>query len=182
MPTATYQARRGELLDYFDRTALQAWERLTSDAPVSSIRATVRAGRDAMRSTLLSWLPADLTGCRLLDAGCGTGALAIEAARRGAKVVAVDIAPGLIEIAKQRVGTIGGAGQILCEKTVGASYGDAFLAAIAVGQAVPQQIAEWNPVARTVRPERVAAYDRQYPLFKALYRQTRDIAHALGSG
>ena len=44
-----------------------------------------------MRETLLSWLGEDLTGLRLLDAGCGTGALAIEAAARGAEVVAVDI-------------------------------------------------------------------------------------------
>ncbi|PWS39021.1 magnesium protoporphyrin IX methyltransferase [Falsiroseomonas bella] len=102
MPTLTYETRRGELHEYFDRTALRAWERLTSDAPVSGIRATVRAGRDAMRATLLSWLPPDLTGRRVLDAGCGTGALAMEAARRGAHVVAVDIAPGLIEIARQR--------------------------------------------------------------------------------
>jgi magnesium-protoporphyrin O-methyltransferase len=112
MPTATYQARRGELHEYFDRTAIRAWERLTSDAPVSGIRATVRAGRDAMRATLLSWLPADMTGRRMLDAGCGTGALAVEAAKRGAEVVAIDIAPGLIEIAKQRTGEIVGPGRI----------------------------------------------------------------------
>lgn len=107
MPTFTYQARRGELLDYFDRTALRTWERLTSDAPVGGIRATVRAGRDAMRATLLDWLPADLTGRRVLDAGCGTGALAVEAARRGAKVTAVDIAPGLIALARQRAAAAG---------------------------------------------------------------------------
>ena len=39
-----------------------------------------------MRNTLLSWLPEDLRGARILDAGCGTGALAVEAARRGAEV------------------------------------------------------------------------------------------------
>lgn len=112
MPTTTYQARRTELHDYFDRTALRAWERLTSDAPVSGIRATVRAGRDAMRAELLSWLPSDLAGRRLLDAGCGTGALATEAARRGAHVIAVDIAPGLIDIARQRSGEAVGPGRI----------------------------------------------------------------------
>ena len=80
----------------------------------------------------------------------------------------------------QATSDIGGAGQIVCEKTVGASYGDAFLAATAVGKALPDQIVEWNPVARTVRPEAVAAYARQYPLFKRLYAQTRDIAHELG--
>jgi magnesium-protoporphyrin O-methyltransferase len=48
----------------------------------------------------------------VLDAGCGTGALAVEAAKRGAEVVAIDIAPGLIEIARQRTGEIAGPGRI----------------------------------------------------------------------
>lgn len=105
MPTATYSARRGELKTYFDRTAVEAWSRLTSDAPVGRIRATVRAGRERMRATLLDWLPADLTGRRLLDAGCGTGALATEAARRGADVVAIDLSPTLVELARERSAT-----------------------------------------------------------------------------
>ncbi|MEO1283071.1 MAG: magnesium protoporphyrin IX methyltransferase, partial [Pseudomonadota bacterium] len=50
MASASYQERKGELETYFDRTAVDAWKRLTSDAPVSRIRATVRAGRDAMRA------------------------------------------------------------------------------------------------------------------------------------
>lgn len=102
VPSSTYDLRRGRLEDYFDRTASKAWQRLTSDAPVSGIRATVRAGRDRMRACLLSWLPADLTGMRLLDAGCGTGALAVEAARRGAEVVAIDVAGSLVNVARDR--------------------------------------------------------------------------------
>jgi magnesium-protoporphyrin O-methyltransferase len=102
MHTNTYAVRRTQLEAYFDRTAVEAWSRLTSDAPVSRIRATVRAGRERMRRTLLDWLPADLGGVRLLDAGCGTGALAIEAARRGAHVVAIDVAANLVELARQR--------------------------------------------------------------------------------
>ncbi len=98
-----YTARRGQIETYFDRTAVQAWERLTSTAPVGRIRATVRAGRDEMRSTLLGWLPADMHGMRLLDAGCGTGALAVEAARRGAHVVAIDLSPTLVGIARERL-------------------------------------------------------------------------------
>ena len=99
----SYLERRGEIETYFDRTAAAAWSRLTSDAPVSGIRATVRAGRDRMRATLLGFLPQDLRGMRLLDAGCGTGALAVEAARRGADVTAVDISPTLIGIARERL-------------------------------------------------------------------------------
>ncbi len=102
MQTATYIARRGELETYFDRTAAANWARLTSDAPVSGIRATVRAGRDRMRAALLSWLPHDLSGLRVLDAGCGTGALAVEAARRGAHVTAIDLSPTLVALARER--------------------------------------------------------------------------------
>ncbi|HRD95418.1 MAG TPA: magnesium protoporphyrin IX methyltransferase, partial [Rubrivivax sp.] len=68
MNTASYQHRRSEIEHYFDRTAAQTWARLTSDAPVGRIRATVRAGRERMRTTLLSWLPGDLRGRRILDA------------------------------------------------------------------------------------------------------------------
>jgi magnesium-protoporphyrin O-methyltransferase len=103
MPTLTYATRRSELLRYFDRTAVEAWKRLTSDAPVNGIRATVRAGRDEMRRTLLGWLPLDLRGARILDAGCGTGALSVEAARRGADIVATDLSPTLVALAQERL-------------------------------------------------------------------------------
>lgn len=112
MQTATYRERRGQLLTYFDRTAVEAWKRLTSDAPVSGIRATVRAGRDTMRATLLSWLPDDLTGARILDAGCGTGALAVAAAARGAEVLAIDLSPTLIGLARERAEAHRGPGRV----------------------------------------------------------------------
>ncbi|MFN3892378.1 MAG: magnesium protoporphyrin IX methyltransferase [Beijerinckiaceae bacterium] len=112
MASATYLQRRSAVQTYFDRTAVEAWARLTSDEPVSRIRATVRAGREEMRSTLLSWLPEDLTGKRILDAGCGTGAFAVEAARRGADVVAIDVAPTLIALAAERTPGELGAGSI----------------------------------------------------------------------
>jgi magnesium-protoporphyrin O-methyltransferase len=98
-----YEHRRGEIETYFDRTAAEAWARLTSTAPVGRIRATVRAGRDRMRETLLGWLPDDLSGRRILDAGCGTGAFAVEVARRGATVVAIDLSPTLVNLARERM-------------------------------------------------------------------------------
>jgi magnesium-protoporphyrin O-methyltransferase len=112
MHTASYRQRRGQLLDYFDRTAAEAWSRLTSDAPVGRIRATVRAGRDRMRNILLGWLPEDLRGVRILDAGCGTGAFSVEAARRGARVVAIDLSPTLVALARARSPRDLGAGEI----------------------------------------------------------------------
>ncbi len=70
--------------------------------------------------------------------------------------------------------------QIVSDKTVGASYGDAFLAAQAVGLAAPEDITRWNPAAETVLARRHDAYAKQYPLFLRLYEQTKDIAAALG--
>jgi magnesium-protoporphyrin O-methyltransferase len=102
LTSTRYQQSRATLETYFDKTARKAWEDLTSDVPVSGIRATVRAGRDAMRALLLSTLPDDMHGMRLLDAGCGTGALAITAAERGAEVVAIDVSHGLIDVARER--------------------------------------------------------------------------------
>ena len=98
----SYLERRDELTTYFDRTAAKAWQALTSTDPVNRIRRTVRAGRDEMRRTLLDWLPDDLSGKTLLDAGCGTGALSIEAAERGATVIGIDVAANLIEVARER--------------------------------------------------------------------------------
>lgn len=112
MVSTAYLERRSELETYFDRTASDAWAKLTSDAAVSGIRATVRAGRDAMRKQLLDWLPADLSGMRLLDAGCGPGQLALEAARRGGTVTAVDLSPTLLNLARERTKDLDLAGRI----------------------------------------------------------------------
>lgn len=98
-----YGSTRARVEDYFDRTATKTWERLTSDAPVSRIRETVRAGRERMRDLMLSRLPDDLRGARVLDAGCGPGVATIDLAKRGATVVAADISPQLIDIAQLRL-------------------------------------------------------------------------------
>ena len=50
---SSYAETRERLETYFDRTAAKTWEALTSDAPVSKIRQTVREGRDEMRMAML---------------------------------------------------------------------------------------------------------------------------------
>lgn len=99
----SYDRTLARVETYFDRTATRTWERLTSDAPVSRIRETVRRGRDDMRARMLARLPADLSGARVLDAGCGAGQMTAELAARGAEVVAIDISPSLVGIARKRL-------------------------------------------------------------------------------
>ena len=67
-----------------------------------------RARGDARDS--LGWLPDDLQGARILDAGCGTGALAFELAKRGADVVGVDVSPTLVSLARERAPVFAGSG------------------------------------------------------------------------
>jgi magnesium-protoporphyrin O-methyltransferase len=101
MHEATYVRRRGELRTYFDRTAVDAWKRFASDAPLGRIRTTVREGRTRMREAMLAMLPRDLAGWRILDAGCGAGQMAVELSRRGAAVVAIDLSPEMVRFASE---------------------------------------------------------------------------------
>ena len=99
----TYSQNRDEIAEYFNKTGFKAWEALTTENPVSKIRLKVRQSREKMRSRMLLNLPNNLSGKRILDAGCGTGQFSIELALRGANVLGIDISSNLIEIAKKRL-------------------------------------------------------------------------------
>lgn len=81
----------------------------------------------------------------------------------------------------QAISDIGRVGQIVSGITLGASYGDAFLAAIAAGRAERPDIARWNPPARQVAQEDWGIYEEPHALFRQLYLDTRDIAHAVSA-
>ena len=65
-----------------------------------------------MRARMLAALPADLSGWRILDAGCGTGAMSIELSRRGADVLGIDLAPEIIRFAAETLPSDIGPGRI----------------------------------------------------------------------
>ncbi len=48
-----------------------------------------------------------MKGCKVLDIGCGTGALTLRAAWKGARVKAIDINPQMLEVARKRVSEAG---------------------------------------------------------------------------
>lgn len=82
----------------------------------------------------------------------------------------------------QATSDVSGRTQIVREKTVGASYGDAFLAALAVGDVRRDDIRTWNPVAYEIAadPENAEVYRRQYGVFKELYPRTKDLMRTVG--
>jgi xylulokinase len=67
--------------------------------------------------------------------------------------------------------------QQLRTKTLGASYGDAFLAALGVGDVRRDTINHWNPAARTIVPDirLKPVYDRAHQTFRALYERNKDL-------
>ena len=98
----TYLAKRARLENYFNEVSSDAWDKLTSNEPVSFVRQLVREGREKMQAAIIEKLPKDLRGARILDAGCGTGVLSRMLDEKGAEVVGVDISEKLIEVAKNR--------------------------------------------------------------------------------
>ena len=81
----------------------------------------------------------------------------------------------------QVVSDVTGLPQEVPSVTVGAAYGDAFLAAVATAYDEPPAITEWNPVSRTIEPDPsvAAAYDAQFDRYLRLYAATRDVVHDL---
>ena len=83
----------------------------------------------------------------------------------------------------QATSDVSGRSQVVREKTIGASYGDAFLAAMAVGDAKAADIEQWNPVATTFAPDPALRdrYAKLYRIFRDLYPATRKDMAALDS-
>jgi xylulokinase len=81
----------------------------------------------------------------------------------------------------QIVCDVTGLRQWLPEQTIGASYGDALLAAVGTGRA--RADTRWARFARVLEPrtETRERYDRLFELYKQLYLSTRDVTHALAA-
>jgi xylulokinase len=79
----------------------------------------------------------------------------------------------------QALSDITGRTQLVPEQAIGASYGDALLAAIAVGLVPPST--DWTKIAREITPraENRALYDDLYGTWLDLYPATRETVHRL---
>jgi SAM-dependent methyltransferase len=74
-----------------------------------------------------------------------------------------------------------GLDQIVRAQTIGASYGDAFLAALAVGDVARGDIDAWNPEASRIAASPGPTHRRRLARFKRLYAQTRDLMAELST-
>ena len=82
----------------------------------------------------------------------------------------------------QTVSDITGVRQQVPEVTVGASYGDALMAGLAVGLIEsPKKIKEMIKIKYVTEPnpENAAIYDKYRPIFKELYQRNKDLMHQL---
>jgi xylulokinase len=81
----------------------------------------------------------------------------------------------------QVVSDVADIAQLLPRQTIGASYGDALLAAIGTG--LVAQETDWTDARVTLLPNTDARprYDELYALYRRLYADTADVAHALAA-
>ena len=75
----------------------------------------------------------------------------------------------------QSTSDISGLDQILRRQTIGASYGDAFLAALAVGDVGSDDIEAWNPVTTMITARPNEALRSGYDTFRRLYERTKGL-------
>jgi SAM-dependent methyltransferase len=94
-------------------------------------------------------------GERWLDVGCGPGAVALRAARAGAEVTGLDLAPGLIETARRRAAEEGLSIRFDVGDAEALPYGDAEFDIVSSSVGVifaPDHRAAAAELARVVRP------------------------------
>lgn len=77
----------------------------------------------------------------------------------------------------QIVSDVTGLPQLIREKSIGASFGDAFLAARVLQPGI--NIEDWNPTTVEVSPHKHSVYEDHYSIYRKLYTATSDLQHAL---
>jgi SAM-dependent methyltransferase len=92
-----HEVERAQTRDAYDRLA-PVWSSTTDDGPFNGW---------LERPALRSLVPVPLTGTKVLDAGCGSGAQCEWLVQQGADVVGVDLSPAMVAEARRRCGDTG---------------------------------------------------------------------------
>ena len=117
------------------------------------------------RPAMLGLLP-EVSGKRVLDAGCGPGIYTEELVNRGAHVVGVDVTPDLVAIARER---LGGRATILeadLEQPLAFASNEAF--DLVLSALVLDYVADWESVmrefARLLKPGGTLLFSCEHPM------------------
>jgi xylulokinase len=122
---------------------------------------------------------ADMYRALLEGIGCATRHVLETYAEAGASASSIRAVGGGVrnEVWTRATSDISELAQSTLKFNLGACYGDAFLAALAIGDVGADDIRRWNPVERRVEPdaEHASVYRRQYRVFRELYARNRDL-------
>ncbi|KAK9835154.1 hypothetical protein WJX81_001835 [Elliptochloris bilobata] len=101
--TSTGGNEKAAVANYFNGVGFERWNKIygTTD-DVNSVQLDIRKGHAQTVDKVLSWLPQDLSGVTVCDAGCGTGSLALPLALHGADVAGFDISQAMADEAARR--------------------------------------------------------------------------------
>ena len=75
----------------------------------------------------------------------------------------------------QSTSDITGVDQIIRKNTIGASYGNAFLAACSTGITERKMIDVWNPIKTKIIANNYEVHNHNYKIFKSLYEATKHL-------
>lgn len=128
------------------------------------------------RPGTLSLVP-DVRGWRVLDAGCGPGIYAEWLIDRGAKVVACDVTPQMIEITKKRVGNLAEIHRADLTQPLGFALDESF--DLVLCPLVLDYIEDWQPVFREfyriLRSSGIFVFSCGHPMADFLITQNQQL-------
>jgi magnesium-protoporphyrin O-methyltransferase len=112
-------AHKARIQSYFDGEGFERWRAIYGQGELSGVRRSIRQGHTRMLAQVEQWLSDALTSdgrrpATVLDAGCGTGLLAVALARSGYEVTASDIAAQMVEATRSYSLQSGVAGRVSC--------------------------------------------------------------------
>ena len=73
------------------------------------------------------------------------------------------------------ISNISSLSQELKSKTIGASYGNSFLAALSIGDVDISDIDSWNKTKHIINPKPSIIYKEQFKIFKKLYENNKKL-------
>ena len=92
----------------------------------------------------------DVRGITILDAGCGSGRYAVELARRGAHVTGIDLAPAMLELARDHAAAVGVADRCTFEQATIEQLGSEPRHEIVLAIGVLDYVADPRPILRAL--------------------------------